>query len=241
MPRRPPSESPQDALAQAATGYAVDRVVICDAYREPDNHYELLPGGKSKLAAGRRPSTRYLASAKATRGGIAGVVGKEATLLEDMTASEEQLNDSVNQLREEVRNWRETYRGTAMVTRRLLEWWFERGDERQAQGKRFFFCQQEAVETVIYLFEVKKHARLPETGELIRYALKLATGTGKTVVMALLVAWSTLHKRKVSGSSLSNNFLVLVPNLTVRDRVRGNPRGDGLEVGGEYNLYAEFD
>ena len=71
---------------------------------------------------------------------------------------------------------------------------------------------------------------MPETGDLLRYALKLATGTGKTVVMALFVTWATLHKRKVSGSSLSTNFLVLVPNLTVRDRVSGQPRGDVEDI-----------
>ena len=107
--------------------------------------------------------------------------------------------------------------------------------------KRFFFCQQEAIETVIYLYEVQGRRKMPETGDLLRYALKLATGTGKTVVMALFVTWSTLHKRKVSGSSLSANFLVLVPNLTVRDRVSGVPRGDGLDPTGEQNLYEAFD
>jgi hypothetical protein len=200
--------------------YVVDRVVICDAFREPDKHYQILPGGKSKLAQGRRPSVRFLASAKDVKGGIAGVVGKEASLFEDMLASSEQQNDLVNQLRDEVRGWCEAgYPGTALVTRRLPEWWFERDEERRAIGRRFFFCQQEAIETVIYLYEVQKRQKIPETGDLVRYALKLATGTGKTVVMALLVTWSTLHKRKVSGSSLSANFLVLVPNLTVRDRV----------------------
>jgi len=222
--------------------YVVDRVVICDAFQEPDKHYQLLPGGKSKLAQGRRPSVRFLASAKDVKGGIAGVVGKEAGLFEDMLASDEQKNDFVNQLRDEVRGWREAgYAGTALVTRRLLEWWFERGEERANMKKRFFFCQQEAIETVIYLYEVQKRRKMPETGDLIRFALKLATGTGKTVVMALLVTWSTLHKRKVSGSSLSGNFLVLVPNLTVRDRVSGVPRGDGLSYSGEHNLYDAFD
>jgi type III restriction enzyme len=222
--------------------YIVDRVVICDAFREPDKHYQLLSGGKSKLAQGRRPSVRFLASAKDVKGGIAGVVGKEASLFEDMLASSEQQNDFVNQLRVEVRAWREAgYPGTALVTRRLLEWWFERDEERRAIGRRFFFCQQEAIETVIYLYEVQKRRKMPETGDLIRYACKLATGTGKTVVMALLVTWSTLHKRKVSGSSLSANFLVLVPNLTVRDRVNGVPRGDGLMQSGEHNLYDTFD
>src|SRR5439155_12561536 len=135
-------------------------------------------------------------------------------------ASSEQKNDLVNQLRDEVCKWREGgYAGTAGVTRRLLEWWFERDEERRAIGKHFFFCQQEAVETVIYLYEVQGRRKMPETGDLLRYALKLATGTGKTVVMALFVTWAALHKHKVSGSSLSANFLVLVPNLTVRDRV----------------------
>ena len=139
--------------------YVVDRVVICDAFREPDQHYQLLPGGKSRLVRERRPSMRFLASARDVAGGIAGVVGKEAGLFEDMLASSEQRNDFVNQLRGEVRAWREAgYPGTALVTRRLLEWWFERDEERRAIGRRFFFCQQEAIETVIYFYEVQKRA-----------------------------------------------------------------------------------
>ncbi|MDE2108366.1 MAG: DEAD/DEAH box helicase family protein, partial [Gammaproteobacteria bacterium] len=176
------------------------------------------------------------------KGGIAGVVGKEAQLFDDLSASSAEKNEFVNQLRDEVRAWRDAgYPGTAVVTRRLFEWWFERDEERRATAKRFFFCQQEAVETVIYLYEVQNRRKMPETGDLLRYALKLATGTGKTVVMALFVTWATLHKRKVSGSSLSANFLVLVPNLTVRDRVSGQPRGDGLDPGGEHNLYDGFE
>jgi type III restriction enzyme len=223
--------------------YVVDRVVICDAYQEPDRHYQLLPGSRSKRVETRRPSMRFLASARDVKGGIGGIVGKEAQLFDDLSASSSaELNEFVNQLRDEVRAWREAgYPGTAAVTRRLLEWWFERDEERRATGKRFFFCQQEAVETVIYLYEVQGRRKMPETGELLRYALKLATGTGKTVVMALFVTWATLHKRKVSGSSLSTNFLVLVPNLTVRDRVSGQPRGDGLDPSGEHNLYDGFE
>src|ERR1700685_2828079 len=220
--------------------YFVDRVVICEAFREPDKHYQLLSGGRSQLVNNRRPSMRFVSSAGA-RGGIGGIVGREATLFEDLSSCSEK-NDGVNQLREEVLEWRgKGYPGTAIVTRRLLEWWFERDEERKALGRRFFFCQQEAIETVIYLYEVQNRRKMPETGNLLRYALKLVTGTGKTVLMALLVAWSTLHKRKVSGSTLSTNFLVLVPNLTVRDRVSGVPRGDGLEAGGEHSLYREFD
>lgn len=228
--------------------YEVDRVVICDAYREPDRHYRLLKGGKSKMADGRRPSMRYLSSARVVKSGTEAMVDREATLLEDMLASEEQLNDVVNELRRKVGQWREQgYPGTAQVTRRLLEWWFERSEERQAEGRQFFFCQQEAVETVIYLYEVEGRQQMPETGDIVRYALKLATGAGKTYVMALLVVWSALHHRKVMGSSLSENVLVLVPNLTVRDRVRGldaatgETTGQGLDPDSEDNLYRALD
>src|SRR3989475_1478332 len=150
--------------------YIVDRVVICDAFREPDQHYQLLPGGKSKLVNERRPSMRFLVSARDVAGGIAGVVGREAGLFEDMLASSEQMNDFVIQLRDEVRGWREAgYPGTAVVTRRLLEWWFERDEERRAIGRRFFFCQQEAIETVIYLYEGQKRRRPPANGGARRY------------------------------------------------------------------------
>lgn len=222
--------------------YVVDRVVICDAFREPDRHYEILPGGRSRLTPGRRPSKRYVVGGREGRKGIGAVIGDAATLFDDQVAGNELQNDFVNELRGKVRTWREEgWPGTAMVTRRLLDWWFERDEERGAVGKRLFFCQQEAIETLIYLYERDGRRRMPETGGLLRYALKLATGTGKTVVMALAVVWSTLHKRKVSGSPLSGNFLVLVPNLTVRSRVSGFPRGDGLDPGGEHNLYDAFD
>ena len=113
--------------------YVVDRVVICDAFREPDKHYQLLPGGKSRLKDGRRSSVRFLASARDVQGGIAAVVGREATLFEDLLIEGEQMNDFINRLRDEVRDWRAAgYPGTAVVTRRLLEWWFERDEERNS-------------------------------------------------------------------------------------------------------------
>src|SRR5438105_3024245 len=117
--------------------YVVDRVVISDAYQEPDQHYQLLLGGKSKLTQGRRPSLRYLATAKAARGGLEGLLGKQASLLEDLSAPASEENVFVNQLRGELKAWRQGgYPGTARVTRCLLEWWFEREEERAALGKR---------------------------------------------------------------------------------------------------------
>ena len=103
--------------------YVVDRVVICDAYQEPNRHYEILPGGKSKLVEGRSPSKRYLVAGRDARSGIAGIIGNTPELFEDEVAGNQKLNDFVNALRDEVRGWREaSYPGTALVTRRLLEW-----------------------------------------------------------------------------------------------------------------------
>src|SRR5262249_60438643 len=96
--------------------YVVDRVVICDAFREPDKHYQLLPGGKSRLKDGRRSSVRFLASARDVHGGISAVIGREATLFEDLLIQGEQMNDFINHLRDEVREWRDAgYQGTAGV------------------------------------------------------------------------------------------------------------------------------
>ena len=222
--------------------YLVDRVVICDAFAAPDKHYKLLGNGRSTLQPGRRPSQRITGTAKQLKGGIAAIAkAAQETLFQDAGLVEEE-NTIVNDLREEVRAWRDAgYPETANVTRQLLAWWFERDEERQAEQRRLFFCQREAIEAVLYLYEAQRRRKMPETGDLIRYALKLATGTGKTVVMAMLITWATLHKAKVSGSSLSGNFLILVPNLTVRQRVSGDPRGDGLDPSGPECLYRAFD
>ncbi|MDG6949873.1 MAG: DEAD/DEAH box helicase family protein [Nitrososphaerota archaeon] len=231
--------------------YFVDRVVICDAYEEPERFYELMPGGRTQLVEGRRrPSMRlkFASDVGGTRT-LENLLGDQTTLDGSSETPNRELNDFVNGLREEVREWRNgtgkwagrPYGGVSEVTKELLYWWFCRRDERKPQGKRFFFCQREAIETLIYLFEAKSGYKMPETGSLLRYAMKMATGTGKTVVMALAIVWSSMHHARVSGSPLSENFLVIVPNLTVRDRVRGTPRGDGLDPSGKSNLYKEYE
>ncbi|MEX2375062.1 MAG: DEAD/DEAH box helicase family protein [Dehalococcoidia bacterium] len=220
----------------------VDRVVICDAFAEPNEHYQLLLDGNTKRVQRRRPSLTIKADTKAIKGGIAAARANAKPTVIEQEMVEQIENPQINIWRSEVKQWREEgYPGTAKVTRSLLAWWFERSEERHTEKKRFFFCQQEAIETLIYIYEVKRHPMLPETDGLLRYALKLATGTGKTVVMAMAMTWSTLHKAKVSGSSLSGNFLVLTPNLTVRDRVSGDTRGDGLVPNGVTDLYATMD
>ena len=210
--------------------YVVDRVVICDAFREPDQHYQLLPGGKSKLVAGRRPSMRFLASAKDVKGGIAGIVGKEAGLFEDMLGLErgaERVRQPAPRRSARLARGRLPGHGAGYAAAARMVVRARRG----AQGDRPALLLLPAGGDRDRHLPVRGAEATEDAGDgrPLRYALKLATGTGKTVVMALLVTWSTLHKRKVSGSSLSANFLVLVPNLTVRDRVSGVPRGDGLD------------
>jgi len=98
---------------------------------------------------------RFLASAKDVKGGIGGIVGKEAGLFDDLSASSfAELNEFVNQLRDEVRVWRDAgYPGTAVVTRRLLEWWFERDGE--------------AFKTLLPLYTLKAAAGYFGSGEAV--------------------------------------------------------------------------
>ena len=133
------------------------------------------------------------------------------------------------------KNW-----GVSPVTQRLLQHW--RGTSHEHQGVRPFFCQVEAVETVIWLTEVTKilgegapvssrnartiRKRLKKANEqanpeLLRIALKLATGAGKTTVMAMLIAWQAVNAaRSPQSSAFTNNFLVVTPGITIRDRLR---------------------
>ena len=213
----------------------VDKVVINDPYAEPDRYYSF-DSGVPQLADGRRPSMRYLASGKSLDRAQREQLKAQTRLF----SSGIEENAFINQMREDLREWRSAgYPGCARVTQRLLEWWFERDEERQAAGQRLFFCQREAIEAVMYLYEAKNREKLENPEEALRYALKLATGTGKTVVMAMLVVWSTLHAGKVGGSTLTRNFLILAPNLTVRDRLRDSLMPHSEEGGRSY--YEVFD
>ena len=116
------------------------------------------------------------------------------------------------------------------VTSRLLQHW----RHHAFSGVRPFFCQIEAVETAIWLTEVAPHSKngkrlldhLASTNrdanpELMRLALKLATGAGKTTVMAMLIAWQTINAERHRGSTLfTRGFLVCAPGLTIKDRLR---------------------
>ena len=145
------------------------------------------------------------------------------------------INATINEIRSQVSNWRSLPNsndwGVTPETARLLHHW----RHYQFSGQRPFFCQVEAVETVIWLTEVApslgktskailehlENANHEANPELMRLALKLATGTGKTTVMAMLIAWQTINAvRRPQSKKFSRGFLVVAPGLTIRDRLR---------------------
>ena len=168
----------------------------------------------------------------------------------------------VNKIRREVSAWRESgYEGGSKTSKALLNWWFpltpgpspkgrgeqlpspaggRAGDEGEFQ---YYFAQREAVETVIYLYEVAKvknkydlmrydSSGAVSTGmfdeEWLRLVIKMATGSGKTKVMSLFITWCYFHKLYEEDSQLATNFLLIAPNIIVLDRLRAD--FDGLKI-----------
>jgi type III restriction enzyme len=166
----------------------------------------------------------------------------------------------VNPLRAVVKEWRDLrYPGASETTRELLAHWFDRPHRHIAEdgsetGFRYYFCQREAIETLIYLLEVRSLSSLsallfefggitgetealgirPEDDEWARYAFKLATGAGKTKCMSLAIVWSYFHVLRESDSPMAKHFVVIAPNLTVFERLKQDFRP---EMGGS-NIFA---
>lgn len=144
----------------------------------------------------------------------------------------------VNRIRERVATWRAAgHPAVTGTTKRLLEHW--RDPERQEQ--RFFFCQLEAIETLIWLAEAPAAERQGievegDGGAFARLCVKLATGAGKTVVMAMAIAWHVLNKvADPQDKRFAKHVLVVAPGLTVRSRLQV------LEPANAGNYYDEFD
>jgi len=140
----------------------------------------------------------------------------------------------INALRQHVDQWRaipnSAHWGVTPETERLLQHW----RHHPFNNTRPFFCQIEAVETAIWLTEVAPNdkagkgflehlanANADANPELMRLALKLATGAGKTTVMAMIIAWQTVNAvRRSNSKKFTRGFLVVTPGLTIRDRLR---------------------
>ncbi|BBO24625.1 MAG: hypothetical protein AMXMBFR19_18670 [Chthonomonadaceae bacterium] len=218
-----------DPIAQArSAGAAAIESPICNRpYEEPSSYWQVVDfetGERTepKLIEGERRPAGYFYSPK-------GAKYDSSQLEEEFVPLE-----CVNEIRGRVNLWRqEGYRGVTPVTRRLLEHWALGKPERD---RPLFFCQREAVETIIWLHESHAADRqglmtLTIDGEsvplekahaeFLRYCCKMATGTGKTIVMAMLVAWSALNKAQYPHDTrFSDAVLIVAPGLTVRERLQ---------------------
>ena len=152
----------------------------------------------------------------------------------------------VADLRKQVKEWRDKhYEGASDTSKALLNWWFKEEHliyDRQGVPSSFcyYFAQREALETVIWLYEVAQVKdkydliRYNSTGVLspgmftedwLRFVIKMATGAGKTKVMSLVVAWAYFHKKYESDSKLAKNFLLITPNVIVFERIKNDFEG----------------
>jgi type III restriction enzyme len=215
-----------------------DRPIVNSPYEYPHQHWELDPSGQptGKLID-RRRRAEFITPIPKPKKRRGREKQQELTLDEGLGLTTKKqaydLTSIINEVRGQVDTWRNLAPGQWQVTpetARLLQHW----RNHAFGGVRPFFCQIEAVETAIWFTEVAPHSaagkRLLENlravnaeanPQLERLALKLATGAGKTTVMAMLIAWQTLNAVRRPGSKLfTRGFLVTTPGLTIKDRLR---------------------
>ncbi len=212
-----------------------EKPILNSPYEYPVRHWELdAQGQPTQQIIERRRSAEYITPIPKPK------KQKQAALVLDegkgLSTTEQQYDPTpaINALRIHVDRWRHipdsSKWNVTPETARLLQHW----RTHQFSGIRPFFCQLEAVETAIWLTEVAPHTRVGEdflkrldesnqdaNPDLMRLALKLATGAGKTTVMAMIIAWQTVNEvRRPTSSRFTRGFLVVTPGLTIRDRLR---------------------
>ena len=187
----------------------IDRLIINFPYDEPSRHWKYERETQLfDLVEGRRPAGYLIAS------------GDSRTFDDPGKFVQIPL---VNQIRQRVRLWREAgYPGVSSITKRLLDHWT---DAEEFETRRFFFCQIEAAETLIWLAEApdaeKVGIHIPsDGGDFRRLCSKMATGSGKTIVMAMVIAWHILNKVTYPQDiRFARNVFVVAPGLTVKSRL----------------------
>lgn len=209
----------------AMSTVVIDNPILNSPFTEPNRHFHFDDDGiTSEIVDGRRVSSYFVPIAQSKKKG-----GKQLAFDTEWTRDRIEENVLVNQIRQRVNLWRQGgYSGVTPTTARLLEYWTNPERER-----KLFFCQIEALETAIYITEAANKFgdawignRLVEANDqsnpgLPRVALKMATGAGKTVVMAMLIAWQALNKlANKQDARFSDTFLVVSPGITIRDRLR---------------------
>lgn len=218
----------------------IDNPILNGPYEAPSQHYEIGPSGPTGVIIdGRRTSESFIPIAVSKKG-KKGAYGSEQQAFDfDLTGERREKNSLINDIRRDVAKWRASghYDGVTAITRKLLQHWADPKREN-----RVIFAQREAAETAIFLTEVAgRHPsyadwrkRLERENEvhndgLPRAALKMATGAGKTIVMAMLIAWQTLNKgQSPNDARFTNRFLIVAPGITIRDRLNVlRPETDG--------------
>jgi len=203
----------------------IENPVINSPFREPGRHFKFTDEGiTDEINDGRRSSSYFVPIARPRKKSQ-----KQLVFDTEWTQDRIEENKLVNRIRARVKLWRERgYAGITPTTSRLLAYWTDPDRE-----KKLFFCQIEALETAIYLTEAAhkcgdawienelRDANDSSNPGLPRTAFKMATGTGKTVVMAMLIAWHTLNKlANPQDARFSDTFLIVTPGITIRDRLR---------------------
>lgn len=216
-----------------------DHPILYSPYEYPTRHWELDSDGQptQKIVESRRRVRLITPIPKAKK--RKGSADQQQIVFDEgkgLSTKEQQYDptSNINELRQHVDRWRTLPQNLWQVTpetARLLEHW----RHHDFSSIRPFFCQVEAVETAIWLTEVAPNAggtgkRLIEllsnankeaNPDLLRLALKLATGAGKTTVMAMLIAWQTVNAvRRPQSNRFSRGFLVVAPGITIKDRLR---------------------
>ena len=203
----------------------IENPIINSPFDEPTRHFRFTDEGiTDEIVDGRRTSSYFVPIARPKKKG-----SKQLQFDTEWTQDRIEENKLVNDIRRRVAMWRKGgYVGVTPTTARLIAWWTDPNRE-----KKLFFCQNEALETAIYIAEVAKkygdawiENAIREGNDssnpgLPRTAFKMATGSGKTVVMAMLIAWHTLNKRaNPQDARFSDTFLIVTPGITIRDRLR---------------------
>ncbi len=199
--------------------FQVETPIISSPFERPEEHWYLRPGHPPERRAGRRRALVFQPRDQREAWPLQG----DHTLkpAKDYERAYELV--LVNVIRERVEKWQAEGRpGASRVTQELVAWW-----RREGRKQRLFFAQLEAAETIIFLSEARpdflQGIDVPreETGEFARYACKMATGAGKTTVMAMVAAWSILNKvQDRTNKQFSDFVLVVCPNITIKDRLR---------------------
>ncbi|MDO8795614.1 MAG: DEAD/DEAH box helicase family protein [Vicinamibacterales bacterium] len=202
----------------------IEDPILNSPFLEPARHFKFDDEGiTNEILTGRRPSSHFVPIPRAKK------KGKQLQFETEWTKDRIEPNPVVDRIRQRVGAWRQGgYVGVTGTTSRLLTYW-----TREGRDKPLFFCQIEAAETAIYITEVARKygdawiendlraANDTSNPGLPRLALKMATGSGKTVVMGMLIAWQALNKLEDrQDARFSDAFLIVTPGITIRDRLR---------------------